>query len=60
MTTTITTMARFLEEELLARGISGLSRADCAKILRMTIDRTAEVAENAVAALPLTKHDDRR
>jgi hypothetical protein len=45
----ITTMARFLEEELQARGVAGLSREDCVEILRATIDRTAEAADKIVA-----------
>jgi hypothetical protein len=42
-------MARYLEEELQARGIANLSHADCAGIIRAVIKRTAECAEKAVA-----------
>jgi hypothetical protein len=44
-------MARYLEEELQARGIASLSHADCAEILRVVIDRTAKCAEKVVAEL---------
>jgi hypothetical protein len=48
--TIITTMARFLDAELQARGVSGLSHDDSADILRAVIDRTVEVAEKAIVA----------
>ncbi|WP_316158742.1 MULTISPECIES: hypothetical protein [unclassified Bradyrhizobium] len=48
----ITVMAMYLDEELQARGVFGIGRADCAEILRAVIERTSEVAEKAVAAVP--------
>jgi hypothetical protein len=44
-------MARYLKQELQARGIASLSHEDCADILRAVIDRTAKCAEKAVAEL---------
>jgi hypothetical protein len=44
-------MARYLEEELQARGIASLSHEDCTDILRAVINRTAKCAERAVAEL---------
>lgn len=46
--TAIDIMADKLDQELQARGVFGIGRADCVEIIRSVIDHASEVAEKAM------------